>query len=131
MADRGAKLRKIIRSRFFVLSLTIGLVLFLVGFIKVFWHDWQIRKEISQLEMTKLQLEQKKIQILDYLKKAESTDYAEKEARLHYGLAKPGETLIIINNETNKVSSTYAKSKNFNQEETNWGRWWQYFFKKN
>jgi len=131
MADRRSKISNILKSRYFVIILTACLLIFLVGFAKAFWRDWQIRKEIAQLELTRQQLEQKKIQILDYLKESEGGSYAEKEARLNFGLVKPGETAVIINDyEKLEVKST---NTSFEREEkikiSNIKKWWYYFFK--
>jgi len=132
MSGGGRKMSRFLKSRFFVLILTIGLAVFLTGFIKVFLRDWQIRKEINQLEKSKIELEQKKIQILDYLKEIESEDFAEREARLHYGLAKDGENLVIITDEAKKVSGAaknLEKAKSEEEEIPNFKKWWFYFFK--
>lgn len=133
MAERRSKINSILKSRYFVIILTVCLFIFLIGFAKAFWRDWQIRQEIAQLEQTRQQLEQKKIQILDYLKESEGDSYAEKEARLHFGLVKPGETAVIINDGENVNLDVKLASTTFERTEeskiSNIKKWWDYFFK--
>lgn len=132
MVGGGRKISKFFKSHFFILILSIVLGIFLAGFIKAFLRDWQIKKEINQLEDIKKELEEKKIKTLDYLKEIESKDFAEKEARLHYGLAKNGEGLVIITEETKKINDTaenLRKMETEKEEKPNFKKWWFYFFK--
>ncbi len=118
---------RIVRSRFFAVAITVFLILFAIGFFRSFWRDYQIRQEIKQMEETKKNLEEKKLKTLDLLEQLEGDEAAEKEARLNFGLVKPGEQVVIITDDAAK--SIEKKSKN-NLEETqsNIILWWRFFF---
>lgn len=102
-------------------------MLFLVGFLRSFWRDYQIRQEIEKMEATKAELEQKRIKTLDYLHELESGNFAEKEARLNFGLAKTGENVVIITNKIEKEPVAEEK-KEENNNKSNFKLWWRYFF---
>lgn len=117
---------KITGSRFFVVALTVFLVLFAVGFFRSFWRDYQIKQEIKQMELTKNNLEEKKIKTLDLLEQLNSDELAEREARLNFGLVKPGEQVVIITDDMQKISDTKKLNDEENQSNLIW--WWRYFF---
>ncbi|MCX6779352.1 MAG: septum formation initiator family protein [Candidatus Magasanikbacteria bacterium] len=118
---------RITRSRFFVVALTVFLILFAIGFFRSFWRDYQIRQEIKQMEMAKQSLEEKKIKTLDLLNELEGDAAAEREARLNFGLVKPGEQVVIITEGTEKVSEKKSKNK-LEETKSNLIWWWNYFF---
>jgi len=125
--EKRSLIVRITRSRFFVVALTAFLILFVVGFFRSFWSDYQIRQEIKQMEMSKQSLEEKKLKISDLLEQLEGNEAAEKEARLNFGLVKPGEQVVIITEGTEKISETKPKNK-LQENKSNLIWWWNYFF---
>lgn len=106
-------------------------ILFFFGFMKAFLQDYAVRKEIRSLEHEKAQLEQNKLTLLDRLQDIKSDAFVEKEARLKFGLQKPGESVILFNtaggngSEGEGTTSTTQTAKNVS---SNAGAWWRYFF---
>lgn len=118
---------RIFQSRFFIVGLIAILFLLAVGFFRSFWRDYQIRQEIKQMEIAKQNLEDKKIKTLELLEEMEGDGLAEKEARVNFGLVKPGEQVVIITEGTEKINET--KNKNVEQNnKSNLILWWEYFF---
>ena len=118
---------RIFQSRFFIVGLTAILFLLVVGFFRSFWRDYQIRQEIKQMEITRQNLEDKKIKTLELIEEMEGDNLAEKEARVNFGLIKPGEQVVFITEGTKKINET--KNKNVEQNnKSNLTLWWEYFF---
>lgn len=114
----------------FIFLAAIFLIVFLIGFLRAFLRDYQIKKEIRELETIKINLEKKKIKTLEMLDDLESNRKAEEEARLNFGLVKPGERVVIITSDTKKISNQAADIVGKNKRESNPSLWWRYFFGK-
>lgn len=118
--------------RMFVFGAAICLlaILFFFGFMKAFLQDYAVRKEIRSLEHEKAQLEQNKLTLLDRLQDIKSDSFVEKEARLKFGLQKPGESVILFNTGDNGLEGGGATSTAQTAKKTssNAGSWWRYFF---
>lgn len=84
------------------------------------------------MEKIRAGLEEKKIKTLGYLNELESDSFAEREARLDFGLAKPGEKVVIIADETKKIEKDDGaeKNKKTSARPSNFILWWNYFFGK-
>lgn len=104
-------------------------MVFLIGFGKAFWQDYQIKKEINQLMREKEKWEKNKLVTLDKLQEIKSGDFAEREARLKFGLGKEGEKLVIINTFVAPTSSMKKESNTNRGVIFNPKNWWNYFFK--
>lgn len=119
---------KIGKSRLFIVAVSIFLILFLIGFLRSFWRDYQIRKEIKDMQEERARLEGQKLKTLDFLNNLQGNDEAEKEARLNFGLVKPGEHVVVITGGLEKISE---KPNDENKQEDNNSNiilWWRYFF---
>ncbi|MFZ4632424.1 MAG: FtsB family cell division protein [Patescibacteria group bacterium] len=81
-----------------------------------------VKKEISDFEKTNKDLKE----MITYL---ESDQSLEESARLNLNLKKPGEKVIVIDNSKN-ASSSEDLNKTTNLE-SNFLKWWHYFFAKN
>ena len=105
-------------------------LLFIIGFFKAFVQDYTVRKQISALEKEKAQLNQNKLNLLNRLQDIKSDSFAEKEARLKFGLQKPGESVIILNDKNNALGGSESAPPQQQSENdiSNAGRWWRYFF---
>ena len=104
-------------------------VIFLIGFGKAFWQDYQIKKEINQLMQEKARWEKNKLVSLEKLQEIKNGDFAEREARLKFGLGKEGEKLVIINSAGAATSSAKKEVKITSASAFNPKNWWSYFFK--
>lgn len=85
-----------------------------------------INKQIADLEKSIKNLEEKNLELSGSLKYLNSKFYQEKEARLRFGLQKPGEKVIIISpleiQQNSEILPNEKKCPNFI-------KWWKYFFK--
>lgn len=104
-------------------------MIFLIGFGRAFWQDYQIKKEINQLMQEKEKWEKNKLVSLEKLQEIKSENFAEREARLKFGLGKEGEKLVIINSSGAATSSVQKEMAMGAVSKFNPKNWWNYFFK--
>ena len=78
-----------------------------------------VKKEISNYESTNADLKD----MVTYLQSDQSL---EAQARLNLNLKKPGEKVIVI--EDQKISTSSDDMNNATQDESNFIKWWHYFF---
>lgn len=129
MGGRKSFLKRFFSSRIFLVLLLILAIFFVVGFAKTFWRDYQIRQEINALRQEKERWEKNKINLLNRLQEIKSPDFAEREARLKFGLGKSNESLVIIMDDQNPVTTSAGKTaKKESGPASKAIKWWQYFF---
>lgn len=129
MGGNRGFLKGIFKSGVFLLLIAAVAVIFLIGFGKAFWQDYQIKKEINQLMQEKEKWEKNKLVSLEKLQEIKNGDFAEREARLKFGLGKEGEKLVIINSSGAVTSSAKKEVKLSSASVFNPKNWWNYFFK--
>lgn len=129
MGGKRGILSGLFKSGFFLLLVVAVAVIFLIGFGKAFWQDYQIKKEINQLIQEKEKWEKNKLVSLEKLQEIKNGDFAEREARLKFGLGKEGEKLVIINSSGASTSSIKKKMAMSSVSKFNPKNWWNYFFK--
>lgn len=116
---------KKIFSSFIVLILGIIVLAFLLRtWGKVIMRNYEINKEISRLqtEIENLEKSNKELsQLIEYL---QTESFKEREARLRLNLQKLGEKVIVIS--PPEVSEIVKKKEK--EKETNFLKWWKYFF---
>jgi cell division protein FtsB len=133
MKEREIFLKRLIYSKiFFVVGLII-LILFTAALGKRIVEHYKINQEITKLdqEVTKLESHNAELEKLaEYL----NTDlYVEEAARIKLGLQKPDESVVIVPEESfqsEEKSGDLTSPEKRSPEETNAGKWWNYFFKK-
>lgn len=136
MGGKKAYFYNLFRSRSFLFITAVLLVFFAFNFFRAYWRDYQISREIAQLEESKKQWEEKKVKLLDKLSEIESDTYAESEAR-KLGLVKPGEQAVVIGKgakkivteETNPLAGG-ASAETKESTDSDPSLWWHYFFAK-
>lgn len=80
----------------------------------------------SAIELVKLQVKNKELK--DRLSQIKSSSFVEQQARDKLGLAKPGETVVVIPQEVlDKVLRVNKKIEEIKLP--NWLGWWKVFFK--
>lgn len=108
------------------LALTLAAV-FLVGFglFRVYYENYQVNREIGQLQEQAAQLEAKRLQTLSVLHYVQSPAFAKKVARTQLNLVEPGEHAALITN----VSSTSmgAQQDLTSSPVSNAVKWWRIF----
>jgi cell division protein FtsB len=90
---------------------------------------WERRKIVKE-EQERLALVEKKHQELtEKLKMVQTPAFVEKEARDHLGMAKPGDTVIIMDTSSdNEKEHEGILSTNSSGQVPYWKRWWMIFF---
>lgn len=82
--------------------------------------------EGSQLEVEELEVKNEELKKqLEYVKSAE---FLEKEAREKLGLAREGETVVILPENIEEIIGANQSQISENQEMPNWKRWLNLFF---
>lgn len=116
----------LIRSKiaFFILFILAGL--FAAGFLRSYFKDYGVRQEIKALEDKQLALERYRSELLNLLKSVQSKAYAEEQAREQFGLRKPGEKSVVIQ----QPSKGEVLSNTLENESliSNPILWWLWFF---
>ena len=90
---------------------------------------WERRKIVKEEQERLTQLEKRHEELTKKLKMVQTPGFIEKEARERLGMAKEGDTIIIMD-----TSSTAQKervgilSTNPSGQLPYWKRWWQIFF---
>ncbi len=111
-------------SRFVNIILVVLLILSLTKVVKEAIVRYEINKEITALENQLGDLESKSGKIENMIAYLKTDQYIEKEARTKLNLVKPGEKQINFTSSTD----TYAKV-DANKEDSNYIKWFNYFFK--
>ena len=116
-----------------VMGITIALMLLSVGKLAVKRYSIQREIEAGQSEISRANA--KRDELLTLLQYVESPTYAEEQARLKFGLAKPGEKLAVIPSPENENSQDISGADPNRLDESagpkrlNYNKWWSYFFK--
>lgn len=96
---------------------------------------YNIEREIKAHEKEVLSQEVRQQELLEILKYVQSPTYAEEQARLKFGLAKPGEKLAVVSEgsgaEENNLERTPAGPSTGGGPQANYDKWWRYFFDSN
>ncbi len=129
-------IKKLLSSKVFLFCISFILIALAISVGRESYRKAQLTKEIDRLELEIERLEGKKYQLSDLLESFKEDSYLEKEARLKLNLKKPGEKVVILPQarEEDSLVST-EKEADFEagelpsaKEESNWWKWWEYFF---
>ena len=112
----------------------LGVIVVLIGIgtAKQALKRYQIQSEINAMQNSVTDLQTQNGQLLQILSYVKSPAYAEEQARLQFGMAKPGEHLAVIPEGTVLGASTTAQTdsdaSNAKNNTSNKWQWWNYFF---
>lgn len=98
------------------------------GFARELYNNYQVDREIANLQAKAKALETQKISISELKDELSSQDFLEGEARLKMGLKKPGETAIIIPESSEPVPVTVPTPLPSVSEEHTVRDWFAHFF---
>lgn len=121
------------------------IVLFIIGLAIIILISIPLAKNVSQRyranqEIAKLQQEikaqeDKKLLGEETIKYMQSDQYIEDTARLNLGYKKPGEQMVVIQQQETAASkkniNAGVNNADTNNQESNFTKWMRYFFKNN
>lgn len=133
---------RLIFSKFFLILASLLLLFLVATLVKKMAQDYGIEREVEELKSEIAELERQSNEFTELVDYLNSEQFLEEEARMKLGFGKPGESVIVINNEEedeqerandtlqlNVYSKTLSQSKEAKQEK-NYVLWWNYFFSK-
>lgn len=114
-----------------ILLVNAALLFFLaLAFGREYVGNLQIRREIAELERQQQTLQGENLAAIDLIDQLSSEYYLERQAREKQGLARPGETLIIVKEDLAQPRGTSAVENMEAPQVSNPQAWFYYFFVK-
>ena len=89
------------------------------------WDLWKRRDIVGVRKQTLEGIKKKNAELKSQLETVKSPFFIEREAREKLGMAKEGETIILLGSSSNGSPMT---NHNTTPETPNWKQWWQLFF---
>lgn len=129
MAKRNGQ-NKSRKLRFFLVLNFLVLFFLALAFGREYVGNIQIQHEIKELEEERAALETDQLNTLSLIESLSSEYYLETEARTKHGLAKEGETLIVVQQDGVNHGSVLGVQEDSLNFLPNYQRWFYYFFDK-
>ncbi len=109
----------------------LGVVL-IVSTVRESYRGWQVDQEIHGLEQQIQAMEGKRGQLAEVMRRLQSGDAIDKEARTRLGLRKPGERVFVLQNNQGQNAAwdtvPTTDATNANEQKSNPRKWFAYFF---
>lgn len=121
-------LKRVISSKTFLYVLILFLIFGFVSLGREIIYRLSLKKELVREEVQIQTLEVENQELIDELVKRKTEYYKEKQARLKFGLAKPGEEVIVILENDDERESAGANNY-FGKKTSHSKLWFEYFFK--
>ncbi|TAK05608.1 hypothetical protein EPO33_00465 [Patescibacteria group bacterium] len=97
------------------------------GLISLSLRNRSIDADLARLDAEARSLETRNVELVELLKRFETSGFLEREARLKLNLQKPGETVVVVERAAATASST-ARAVPVRAHHSNAERWWLFFF---
>jgi cell division protein FtsB len=118
---------RLFSSQRFLAIIGLAFILLIVfPLAKVYTQKRLVEKEINDVEKEIIDFEKTNQDLQQMITYLQSDQSLEEQARLNLNLKKPGEKVIVI--ETPKISSTTEDINKTTASESNFTKWWHYFF---
>lgn len=129
---KSKTLQSILQSRALIVVEVVIILVLGVAIAQEVIRKHDIDSEVSRLEQQITTLEDQNVHLAQVLKEMMSENYLEKEARQKLDVQKPGETVVLIpqNSDTGKeiIVETSQNSSSDDIEKARPSLWWEYFF---
>ena len=126
--QHGTIYRFFTSQRFLAIVGLVFLILIAFPLARTYSQKKILEKELADIKAEIEQCDKEEIGNLEeMIKYLNSEQSVEAQARLNLNLKKPGETVVVIEKEENKLSQEEVNSKH-QAPESNLLKWWQYFF---
>ncbi|MFC1613409.1 septum formation initiator family protein [Patescibacteria group bacterium] len=123
------KIFKNIQTKGIFCIIIIFIMIFLFSFIKESYRSYKINKEIDELKSQVVSLKNENEELTVLINYLEMDNFAEKEARVKFGMSMPGENTVIIEKKDNKTNITKSShEKESDMKISNFKKWQIYFF---
>jgi len=124
-----SKFFKNMRSKGVFILIIIFIMIFLGSFIKESYRNYKINKEIDSLKKQVVLLQNENEELGALIGYFKMDNFAEKEARIKFGMSKPGENSVIIERKNNNEHITSdSQEKEEEGQVSNLKKWRIYFF---
>lgn len=117
-------------SYLFLIIIFIIALLMVFSYIRIYYRNYQIQQEISQLEKQAKELEVQKLDLLERLDYVKSSLFIEKKAKTDLGMVKIGEQMAVIpqTNNGDKLSNGQIDINMITLNDiNNYKKWWDLF----
>lgn len=131
MVQNDKKFKKFFNSCWFLLIMLIIFGVFSILFLRAFYQDYQIKKDIEKLQQETKLMESRKLKSLDLLNYMKSEEFVEQKARLELNMVKPGENVAVIKELDISEKNRQVINNMIDLDLSNYKKWWNYFFKHN
>lgn len=111
-----------------LIILVIGVYL-VAGLARQVWTTIQNSQRLNLAQDRLKVVDDENTRLGQEIKKLSSDQYVEEQARNQLGLAKPGETVVVLPNDQNNKHQEPAKLKP-TSDLPNWYLWWRLFFEQ-
>ncbi len=118
------------KLRIIILVNVVLLCVLALAFGREYIGNIQIQREIAALEQEKLDLESLHLETAALIGELSSEYYLEKQAREKHGLAKDGETLILVKDDLAQPRTVHEVNGDQDTNVSNPLRWFYYFFSR-
>ncbi len=96
------------------------------------YQEWKVDEEMHGLRTQVEAMEGKKLHLTQFIQQLQAPDALDKEARMRFGLRKPGERLIVLRGGDGKdparVEAEGTASSTIRASSSNPQKWLSYFF---
>ncbi len=118
---------RILSSRWFFIIGTALIVLIFLANLRVYYHGYKIRTEMRALQAEIDALSQKRLESMEILQYVMSSDFVEDAARTELNMKKPGEHVLVVQNQEPSAKAAADSAPETRQEIPNPLKWWYYF----
>jgi len=118
--------RLVSSQRFLAIIGLIFLLIIIIPLAKTFSQRRLIEKEIEDVKQEISDYESKNQELQEIITYLESDQSLEEQARLNLNLKKPGETVIVVEEDKNLKKELNLPENS--QATSHFSKWWQYFF---
>lgn len=119
--------RRFFASRLFLLLSALALLIVVASFVRAYYQDYMVERDIANLQEEVRSLEKKKIESMQILEYVVSDAFIEEKARTELNLKKPGENVIHIEDDQTLAFVQNPDQKSARQNISNPVKWWYYF----
>jgi len=124
--DNPTVYERLLKSKIFFIFLIPIFLALLIGIFQQFYHRYQIKKNLNELNAEIANFNKQKEDLNNLLNYYKNESNLENEARVRLNLKKEGEKVVIIlpiatSTNENKISGDIENMPNYKQ-------WWYYFF---